>query len=423
MSFTFLQPPVRSLAEQSRRQLLWLGIVIFIGLFTLVTIFSFYQIEHATDSYMRLEAAKLEQAIISNPKHPLPRNSELSAYRYWDSIPVEFTQLFSKDEAFPGKVLSAERINPEGEREYIYLMYSNTQSSDGIYMLDVEQANSIDSLIQSIFEQTIINAGFMIGVFTLLFFLIIAWMFRNAIQPLNLLVNWSEKIKQHPEEDIDVNFSIKELNDIAQHLLASLQQIKDYNIREQQFLKHASHELRTPLAIIQASLDTLTVRTSPNHPNYAALERASRASNNMILLTQALLWLSRKSNQTIQLTLLNPAKICEELIADMRYLVAGKAIQVRFSANSKEIKIAEDLFRIVLANLIRNAFQHSAAGVVLITINDQSLGILNPVEADTLPSVQSFGLGLQLVQRIATELGWQFDFKINNNKASISLYW
>lgn len=415
--------PARSLATQSRRQMILLGTIVFIGLMILIIIFSFYQIDKAVDNYTRLEAVKLEKLISDHPDIPLPNNEELQVYRSWDDIPSDFQRLFEKNKKLTGKVLEAQRINHKGDREYVYLTYSNTLIKSGIYMLDIEDAETIDQLAKTIFEKTIIEAGFIISIFMLFFFLAIAFIFRSALQPINLLVDWSNKVKEQPDKHATANFSIKELNDIAGHLLSNLQKVKDYNVREQQFLQHASHELRTPLAIIQASLDTLEIRTPKDHPSYPSLKRANRASHNMIRLSEALLWISRQSNREIEKVQINPAEVCQELITEMQYLTLGKDIEIKTHCHCMHINIEADLFRIILANLIRNGFQHSSCGTISITINEQGLIMTNPVEKGTIPATQCFGLGLQLVERIALKLGWLFHFNLESNRATVSLKW
>lgn len=188
-------------------------------------------------------------------------------------------------------------------------------------------------------------------------------------------------------------------------------------------MRHASHELRTPLAIIQASLDTLGVRTAPEDPNFPSLLRASRACANMILLSEALLWLARPSSRPIGKSIVWPGALCSELLVDMQYLVENKNIQVSLNDQVSSINIEHDLFRIVLANLIRNAFQHTSSGTITLAITDNSLVISNPVDAAGKSETVSFGLGLQLVERIANRLDWQFEFVLDYPRACVTLRW
>ncbi|GEK51255.1 sensor histidine kinase [Vreelandella venusta] len=427
--------PVRSLAAQSRQHLLYLAIAIFIGQIALVTIFSFYQVGQAAKYYMHLDAIKLQQAANNNPDFVLPQRGDVSAYREWDDIPLEIRQLFSSSKTQPREPLEIERVNEQGIREYGYLLYSQVQSqgrsqersqeqqAGGLYLLEFEEADKIDALAEAIFKQALIEASLVTGVFSLVLFLVISWLFKSAVKPLALLVEWSSRVKQHPGSEIDVQFSISELNQIANQLLSTLQQVREYNEREQQFLRHASHELRTPLAIIQASLDTLGVRTAPEDPNFPSLLRASRACANMILLSEALLWLARPSSRPIGKSIVWPGALCSELLVDMQYLVENKNIQVSLNDQASSINIEHDLFRIVLANLIRNAFQHTSSGTITLVITDNSLVISNPVDAAGKSETVSFGLGLQLVERIANRLDWQFEFVLDYPRACVTLRW
>ncbi|UTD54475.1 sensor histidine kinase [Halomonas sp. MS1] len=431
--------PVRSLAAQSRQHLLYLAIAIFIGQIALVTIFSFYQVGQAAKYYMHLDAIKLQQAANNNPDYVLPQRGDVSAYREWDDIPLEIRQLFSSSQIQPLEPLEIERVNEQGIREYGYLLYSRVQSQEqsqersqersqeqqtgGLYLLEFEEADKIDALAEAIFKQALIEASLVTGIFSLVLFLVISWLFKSAVKPLSLLVEWSSRVKQHPGSEIDVQFSISELNQIANQLLSTLQQVREYNEREQQFLRHASHELRTPLAIIQASLDTLGVRTAPEDPNFPSLLRASRACANMILLSEALLWLARPSSRPIGKSIVWPGALCSELLVDMQYLVENKNIQVSLNDQASSINIEHDLFRIVLANLIRNAFQHTSSGTITLVITDNSLVISNPVDAAGKSETVSFGLGLQLVERIANRLDWQFEFVLDYPRACVTLRW
>ncbi|MGP5309998.1 sensor histidine kinase [Vreelandella alkaliphila] len=416
--------PVRSLAAQSRQHLLYLAIAIFIGQIALVTIFSFYQVGQAAKYYMHLDAIKLQQAANNNPDYVLPQRGDVSAYREWDDIPLEIRQLFSSSQIQPLEPLEIERVNEQGIREYGYLLYSQVQSQErsqeqqtsGLYLLEFEEADKIDALAEAIFKQALIEAS-------LVLFLVISWLFKSAVKPLSLLVEWSSRVKQHPGSEIDVQFSISELNQIANQLLSTLQQVREYNEREQQFLRHASHELRTPLAIIQASLDTLGVRTAPEDPNFPSLLRASRACANMILLSEALLWLARPSSRPIGKSIVWPGALCSELLVDMQYLVENKNIQVSLNDQASSINIEHDLFRIVLANLIRNAFQYTSSGTITLVITDNSLVISNPVDAAGKSETVSFGLGLQLVERIANRLDWQFELVLDYPRACVTLRW
>ena len=417
--------PVRSLVAQSRRQLSYIALVIFICFFALVTTFTFYQIDVASDSFFRLEALKISRAISEDAAYELPRKHELSAFRSWNNIPTEIGALFSSKPIEAGSSLDVEWMNDAGIREYGYLLYLNEPILGDFYLIGFENADEVDLIVFSIIKKTIKDSIILVSVVCLLLFSVIFWVFKNSFRPLSLLVEWSKSVRQNPEEEIAANFSISELNEIADHLLYTLNKAKQFNEREKQFLKHASHELRTPLAIIQASLDTVMFRLSDDNVNYVSLQRAARANTTMIQLSEALLWLARESDKTIPKVKVSPGNSCNQIIADLNYLVQNNSVELSLTNKSTFIQIEKDLFFIVLSNIIRNALQYTSLGQVIIFIDNNSVEITNDVDVndDREQEFASFGLGLQLVERIANKLGWIFTFRVDDRVATVKITW
>ncbi|MFT7111425.1 MAG: signal transduction histidine kinase [Porticoccaceae bacterium] len=417
--------PVRSLVAQSRRQLSYIALVIFICFFALVSTFTFYQIDVASDSFFRLEALKISTAISEDAAYELPRRHELSAFRSWDNIPPEIRALFSSNAIEDGSTLDVEWMDETGVREYGYLLYLNDPSLGDFYLIGFENADEVDVIVSSIIEKTFVDSIILVSIVCLLLFSVIFWVFKNSFRPLSLLVEWSESVRKNPEDEIAANFSISELNEIADHLLYTLNKAKQFNEREKQFLKHASHELRTPLAIIQASLDTVMFRLSDDDVNYVSLQRAGRANTTMIQLSEALLWLARESDKKIQKVMVSPGKSCNQIISDLNYLIQNNCVELSLINKSTFIQIEKDLFFIVLSNIIRNALQYTSLGEVIINIDNNSVEITNDVDVndDRDQEFASFGLGLQLVERIANKLGWLFAFNINDRVATVKIIW
>ena len=220
-------------------------------------------------------------------------------------------------------------------------------------------------------------------------------------------------------------FPIEELNNIAAQLHEGVGRIQAFNQREQQFLKHASHELRTPLAIIQASLDTLNLQS--NETSRPAVQRALKASANMRRLSAALLWLARESERPVDKSCIAVRDLCEQIINDHRYLLNNRQIDICSDISVDTLHIESDLFSIVVANLVRNAFMYSANGVIELKVSANGLHIANPVQAEARSEKYNyspgFGLGLQLVQRICSRLDWQFVFAVEQDFFIVTIAW
>ncbi|GDY24731.1 hypothetical protein AHAT_06210 [Agarivorans sp. Toyoura001] len=67
------------------------------------------------------------------------------------------------------------------------------------------------------------------------------------------------------------------------------------------------------------------------------------------------------------------------------------------------------LCRIVISNLNRNAFQHTYSGEVKIEQQQEKLVIINHnLSDDTHNDDLSFGLGLELTERLMKQYGWYY---------------
>ncbi len=417
----------KTLAQQVRWQLLWLGGGLLLACLLLLFIFTWHAAELATDSLMKLEAQSLLRQIAENPDLELPGGERFRVYRQWSEVPQSLKQYIDRPLANSGEIIEV-IINDnkkEKESEYLYFLHHVDNDHGEIFLFNQYSAAEVDEYFIA-FLNTALNQALWLSliIFFLLFFLV-RWLIRRTTEPLQLLSQWALALGKEPGKPLDINFSIEELNEIAAQLREGVDRIQAFNQREQQFLKHASHELRTPLAIIQASLDTLTLHGHP--ASQPIVKRALKASANMNLLSTALLWLARESKNPIDRSPLDARLLCQQTIDDHRYLLENRNITIQPHITVNTLLIESELFSIVFANLLRNAFQHSGDGNIDITLSNHSLQITNPLKTECCDNRESptsgFGLGLQLVERICLKLGWQFSFSKESGRAMVSVLW
>lgn len=429
------------LARTLRRQLLWIGLVMTLGCLALVFSFVVNAIELTTDNLMRLEAEAIAQEVQAKPEIPLPNSKRLSAWRSWQDIPEVSRQYFDHKEVLLGEPVEAVKELENGEFEYLYLLHYQNDEFGSLYLLSHHSEQEIESTITQLLDSAIWQSVLLTLTILAVLFVVIAWLIRRTLEPLKLLSDWSKQLNQQPDQAIDINFPITELNEIAQQLRQGVDEVRAANDREQQFLKHASHELRTPLAVIQASLDTVNLQLSnssssnsslPNSrlPNSQApadsparrpIQRALKASERMIQLSDTLLWLARESDKTIPKEAVDVKALCTQLVSDHQYLLRQKQLEIKPLITVESITIEAPLFSIVLANLVRNALQHSGDGEVTIQLDQHSLQISNPAQDECDNSEPGFGLGLQLVQRICQKTGWDFTFQHKDGQVQVTI--
>ena len=229
-----------------------------------------------------------------------------------------------------------------------------------------------------------------------------------------------------------------EIGHIAQVLNQSIKRIKQTQEREKTFLQNASHELRTPIAVISSALDLIDRRQETGSNDFKdPLIHIRQSSNNMKDLTESLLWLSQAAKDKEQNNQGEPKKqklsthelatLISEVKQQLNYLIEGRGLNIQLNIiDEGVIYIEKNLLLIVISNLIRNAFEHSFEGKIIINISkqffsiqDSGCGIKKPEQLIQrgISNRESFGLGLDIVTQIAQQKGWNFTLKntLENN--------
>jgi signal transduction histidine kinase len=261
-----------------------------------------------------------------------------------------------------------------------------------------------------------------IGISALVVFAIVLLLImRSVTKPVEMLQDWAAALDEKQLDAPIPRFRYKELNALASLIHNSLQSVKQTLERERTFVNHASHELRTPIAVIRSSTELLQrVLEKEQLENQAhtigskgenALMRIDNASKTMTDLTETLLWLAREDSQPLPYHPVDIATTVEQLCDDLAYLLKGKTVTVDVNVPSTTMYLPDTASRIIIGNVIRNAFQHTDSGVVSITLCDTTLTIenQNDAEASPLSNVEDtgYGLGLKLITKLTERLGWQ----------------
>ncbi|WP_217518734.1 sensor histidine kinase [Vibrio metschnikovii] len=258
--------------------------------------------------------------------------------------------------------------------------------------------------------------------------LMVWWLMHRMAQPVTRLGIWARGLNEKTLDEKVPDFGFRDLNDFAEVVRSSLISVKDGLDREQTFLRQASHELRTPISVIRSNVQLLDklksvqpeVQRDSREP--AAVDRIDRASLTMKHLTETLLWLGREDRNELPQSKVRLDHLIENIISDLNYLLDGKSVQLSVHTSPCTCRLSETAARIVLGNLIRNAFQHTWEGQVTIAQE----GWIVDLENSNTSSMETdddlgFGLGLQLTEKLTRRLGWRFDNIILQHGRSIRL--
>jgi len=375
-------------------------------------------IDDAIEATMRLEARTFARAYQQDPATPLPASSVFSAAFNLEQLPEAAAKGFTETPLEPGEFSEIIIEQPGSDsddwhtKEIFILLPQVLHDGRTLYLLGDYDLSLFTAEELAKANQGGRNAMIVAGAVLLIVLLLLRMLRRRISREADALANWAEQLDLETRDQAPPDFRYHELNRIALQLQQAFDRISQILRREHHFLRHASHELRTPIAITRSSLEL--IRRKGIDPALARpTERIERANRNMQQLTETLLWLSRENEAAPHWSQIDLNNFTQELADELSYLLSGKQVEWRLEGGAQrpQSQPATPL-RIVLANLIRNAFQYTHEGEVVISVSDQKIQVYNQDQSDSGDhNEDSFGLGLSLAQQICERLGWQLAVK------------
>ncbi len=199
----------------------------------------------------------------------------------------------------------------------------------------------------------------------------------------------------------------------------------EFIARERQFARDASHELRTPLAIVKGSFDLLNKNQNLPEQDKKAISRVKRTVENMEALLETLLMLSREQHTGIEQEAIIVNDLLAEQIAQIKTVYKNHKAQLKIKQQALlEINASEKVLAMLFGNLIRNAFNYTNEGEIIISvlkdkrvvIKDSGTGMdeeqlkhaFRPFYRANTAS-DGHGVGLSIVAHLCERFAWQID--------------
>jgi len=214
--------------------------------------------------------------------------------------------------------------------------------------------------------------------------------------------------------------------------------ITDFVKRERNFSRSASHELRTPLTVLKGSIGLLRKQDLlPQH--IKIIDRMESMILEMQDLIESLLLLSREQDIELSKQDIVVNDLLKEIVNKVMFSFKNKNIQINWDfKNLIECKLPDQLFTIVINNIVRNACLYSEPNSDLnitidgskVIIKDQGQGmnqeqlenIFKPFfRANEHSEVKGFGLGLAIVDWICRQCQWNIHFESQINKGTSAI--
>ena len=385
-------------------------------------------IDLRTEALLEQVAVDYELAVTEEPSTPLPLEANITSYLEVSDIPAPFHSVFSLDSPNHGESLIHLNIDIDDDTpediintldlcgleqcELVFLYTYQLKNGTWLYLLHGLVGSEE---IYSEFELNETIAFALGGAFVLVFSVLALIGSRSIDTPLRRLEAWSLTLSaDNPNLDVG-NLRFQELDTLASRLRYAFERMRDGIEGEKMFLRHASHELRTPLAILSSNvelLEKLTDRTDRPEAEKAAFVRQYRALEDVRLLIETLLWINRQSETLPKPEQIHIRQELENIVSQHEYLIKERSVSLSIEGEDHVIEAPAAAVRIILSNLIRNAFQYTFDGEVVVRIEQNIVSVQNQSSPgsgsrDGESDDYGFGFGLELVSRICRHLDWK----------------
>ncbi|WP_417347183.1 sensor histidine kinase [Ferrimonas sp.] len=343
----------------------------------------------------------------------------------WQDIPQGIRSQFAREPVGQyelKKVVSDRSMFRHPEAGYYALLSMNDQGEKR-YVAKEFKSFVPKRLCPEDYDQ--FNEIMLFGLMVFLFFsLSLALAFNALAKPVERLIQWAGSLREGRYDVPEQGFKFKELDNLAQLLSHNIEQAHNSVQREKEFLDYSSHELRTPLATIASNIELLELWNEMDEAKQKSVRhRLERASNTMSALTNTLLWLTKDNYTKLSIETFKLDKLVEEVANENRYLLEGRQTTLSIKTHPQEVHAHQEACRMVLNNMIRNAYQHTTNGSIEITQQGSCVRCLNANEEAMTLSCQDvgFGLGLKLIRKITAAMNWSFTEKKHDFGRSVSV--
>jgi signal transduction histidine kinase len=384
--------------------------------------------DNITTVHMERTAQQYLQAGSENERRESQSTLGYRVFPEWQQVPESLRAHFDVEPQQANtlhKFFNRERSDPKRSIEFLF---PYGQGDDRVYVTYYVSPETISAMVRSN-SRAIRHKLWLISAVSALALSILIWVFLRGIsRPMVRLVEWTGSLDPQTLQAAPPDFRYQELNQLAQLIRNSLSTVQDSLDREHRFLRHTSHELRTPIAVIRNNVQLLRKLQADdkehNEPEQRAIERLDRASLTMKHVTETLLWLSRDSAERLPTSDVALDELVQRLAGEVEYLLEDKPVEVELDTEPCRLQVPDMVARIVLGNLIRNAFQHTWEGRVKIRQRGPSVEIINPQSDEDSDGNLGFGLGLKLTGQLCAKLNWSYVNAASNGerRAAIQFY-
>lgn len=405
------------------------------------------QIEKALVKSRLIQQLQLSQEADGN-QAIYTTNSGITIYQF-GSAPAELQELATS------MVQEMPVIVNQQDNELHFFAYEQAGQRYIMTYLENSEVDNSDYPVLAIFEhfESIFYTALWVAVaMSLLIAFLFSYLSSKAI--IKPLLDLKQAVESDHQNLTELTHLPSEVGVLARTIDEKNNKLADYLKREQLFTGDVSHELRTPLTIIMGAAEVLSSQLPEGSKLNEFTNRINTTAKETSGIITALLLLSRAPEKLdAPITSINDIATSE--VNRLSYLLRFKPVSCKIVAEQEyTANVRPELLKMALGNLIKNAFQYTDEGEVTltidkqtITVSDSGVGISNEMmpllykrfergmentsavmpdsseqrdksEAQLSAIIEGSGLGLSIVQRIMTHLGWRLIHQANESGGS-----
>lgn len=370
------------------------------------------------DNFIEKDIARQAEQLITeyqaNGTWSQPDNARMSLHFSKQTFPEEIREI---------ALLEPRRIEFYGEQGRHYHAMRLHDYPDMYLLAEVSADLQVRKIRKGILVLLVVST-----VLVSLIACLLAWLVaRKTTKPLKQLAELVDGVapEQIPKQFAE-QFPNNEVGVLAVTLEQTLGRISEALSREKHFTRDVSHELRTPLAVIKNAVELgrsqkQAFQNETDNNSDKILNRIYEAASQMEKTVQALLMLAREEHNATRKQAVALMPILEQSILDNGVLLKNKPVDIDVSEDCEvTVEAAPEMLKVLLDNLLSNAFQYTDSGEVRIDFSNDKLiiqdtgpgiepGICEKVTEAGVKGEKStgFGFGLSIVKRLCEHQGWQ----------------
>ena len=262
---------------------------------------------------------------------------------------------------------------------------------------------------------------------------------HRTMRPLRRLLKWVENFQiGKKNQALDNPTRIQEFAQLNKTVEESMMRSQKLFERQKNFLGMASHELQTPIAATMNRLESILDEETLSEKQTGDLLKAIHSLENMSQLNRSLLMFSKIENGQFNDTQgIDFMKLAEEILPELQIVYRSRKIKVEIHSEAPFVRLIDPtLARMMLTNLLKNAFFHNKiGGNLVVTSRSNDFTISNdgqqPLDANRIfepfyreqsdknhdnQEWTSTGIGLALVHTICKQSNLQINYSFEESR-------